>query len=88
MNINRFPGEQQDVFWVVGLGKAERHATTLRPGAVYAGQLIPVLCGGQVKVPQSTPLGRDPGTKDITARCLECEKVVADENHAETTWAF
>lgn len=88
MDINRFAEERQDVFWVVGIGQTERHATTMRPGAVYAGQRVPTLCGGQVKIPQPTPLGREPNTKNITGKCLDCERIVTAANYAETTWDF
>lgn len=88
MNINRFAEDRQDVFWIVGAGKTERHATTLRPGAVYAGQRVPVLCDVQVKIPQPTPLGREPQTKNISDKCPDCERIAAAENCVETTWDF
>lgn len=88
MNSNRFAEDRQDVFWIVGTGQTERHATTTRPGAVYAGQCVPALCDAQLKIPQTTPLGREPNTKKITDRCFECERISAAENCAETTWDF
>ena len=87
MGTEMSPEELPDVFWIVGAGQAVRHATTLRPGAVYAGQRIPSLCEGQVKVPQPTPLGRDPVTKAITGKCADCERK-AHGRFAETSWDF
>jgi hypothetical protein len=88
MSIDVFRDEQQDVFWIVGLGLTMRHATTLRPGAVYAGQWIPSLCDVQLKVPQSTPSGREPNSKPITDKCPECTQKATDANFAEITWDF
>ncbi|GAA2335702.1 hypothetical protein GCM10009854_09500 [Saccharopolyspora halophila] len=82
------PEEQQDVFWIVGTGQTVRHATTSRPGAVYAGQSIPSLCDGQVKIPQPTPLGREPLTKMVTGRCADCQRKAHGRHFAETNWDF
>ncbi|MFC7344677.1 hypothetical protein [Saccharopolyspora griseoalba] len=79
--------ELQDLFWIVGAGQTVRHATTRRPGAVYAGQRIQALCDGQMKVPQPTPLGREPLTKSITGKCADCERK-AQGRFAETNWDF
>ncbi|GAA4610850.1 hypothetical protein [Saccharopolyspora hordei] len=88
MDIDVVDGERQDVFWIVGMGLTQRHATTMRPGAVYAGQVVPALCGAQLKVPQPTPIGRDPRSKSITERCPDCAARIAEADYAETTWDF
>ena len=87
MGIGMSHEELQDLFWIVGVGQAVRHATTLRPGAVYAGQSIRSLCEGQVKVPQATPLGREPQTKGVTGKCADCERKTQGQ-FAETNWDF
>ncbi|MGP4016783.1 hypothetical protein [Saccharopolyspora sp. 5N708] len=83
-----FRDEGQDVFWIVGSGCIVRHATTLRPGAVYAGQQIPSLCDVRLKVPQPTPSGREPSTKPITDKCPECARKATDSAFSEITWDF
>ena len=88
MDITRFTEDRQDVFWIVGAGQAERHATTMRPGAVYAGQCVAALCDVQIKIPQPTPLGRDPLTKKVTRKCPACEGIAEVKNYAETSWDF
>ncbi|MDI2032361.1 hypothetical protein QFW96_27325 [Saccharopolyspora sp. TS4A08] len=88
MSINRFAEDRQDAFWIVGTGQTLRHATTMRPGAVYSGQVVPALCEHEVKIPQPTPLGREPQTKNIAEKCLDCEQLIADGNFAEITWDF
>ncbi|MGI8308941.1 hypothetical protein [Saccharopolyspora hattusasensis] len=88
MVIDVFDDERQDVFWIVGMGLVVRHATTLRPGAVYAGQSIPSLCGVSMKVPQPTPSGRMPSSKPITDKCPECSREATEANFVETTWDF
>lgn len=82
-------GEQhQEVFWIVGSNTGQRHAMTTRPGAVYAGQTIPALCGAEVKIPQPTPSGRAPRSTNITARCAECAQRSDDTATTHTTWDF
>lgn len=82
-------GEQhQEVFWIVGINSDQRHAMTNRPGAVYAGQTIPALCGAGIKIPQPTPSGRAPRSKDVTARCTDCAHRADDAVFAHTTWDF
>lgn len=88
MNTTEFAEDRPDVFWIVGAGQVERHATIMRPGAVYAGQCVPALCDVQVKIPQSTPLGREPQTKKVTRKCPECERAVIADNCSETMWDF
>lgn len=88
MEIDVFGGERQDVFWIVGMGLTQRHATTMRPGAVYAGQVVPALCATELKIPQSTPIGRDPRSKSITDKCPDCAERIAEADFAETVWDF
>ncbi|GAA0506406.1 hypothetical protein GCM10011581_42210 [Saccharopolyspora subtropica] len=83
-----FDDERQNVFWIVGSGMDRRHATTIRPGAVYAGQVISALCEQPLKIPQATPNGRMPRSKAVTDRCEECARLVADADFAETAWDF
>ncbi|MER7015392.1 hypothetical protein ABT324_28495 [Saccharopolyspora sp. NPDC000359] len=88
MDIDVFGGEQQDVFWIVGMGLTQRHAITMRPGAVYAGQSVPALCGAELKIPQPTPIGRDPRSKAVTDKCPTCADRTTGANCTETTWDF
>ncbi|MEV0053914.1 hypothetical protein AB0H34_25870 [Saccharopolyspora shandongensis] len=88
MAIDVFRDERQGVFWIVGMGLPLRHATIFRPGAVYAGQSIPALCGASLKVPQPTPSGREPNSKPVTDKCQECSREAAEGDFAETTWDF
>ncbi|MBB5154503.1 hypothetical protein [Saccharopolyspora phatthalungensis] len=88
MVIDVFRDERQDAFWIVGSGLALRHATTHRPGAVYAGQWIASLCEVQLKVPQPTPSGREPNSKPVTDKCPECTQKATEANFAEITWDF
>jgi hypothetical protein len=87
MGIGMSHEQLQDLFWIVGAGQAVRHATTLRPGAVYAGQSIRSRCDGQMKVPHPTPLGREPETKRVTGKCADCERK-AQGRFTETNWDF
>lgn len=80
--------ELEDLFWIVGLGADRRHATTIRPGAVYAGQLVPSLCRAWLKIPQPTPSGRDPGSKSVRTLCEDCLQHAQDGEYAETSWDF
>ncbi|MDA3629194.1 hypothetical protein [Saccharopolyspora oryzae] len=88
MDIDEYDGDRQDVFWIVGMGLAQRHATIMRPGAVYAGQAVPALCATELKIPQPTPIGRDPRSAKITDKCPTCAERVAEADFAETTWDF
>lgn len=77
-----------DLFWIVGLNAERRHATTLRPGAVYAGQSVPSLCRAWLKIPQPTPSGREPGSKSVQALCEECLRHAQEGDYSETSWDF
>ncbi len=80
--------EQEDVFWIVGAGADRRHAMTMRPGAVYAGQTVTAMCGTAVKIPQPTPSGREPRSAHVTERCPDCTECTDDEVHRHVTWDF
>ena len=83
-----FGQDRHDAFWIVGVGTPHRHATTMRPGAVYSGQQVPALCSAAVKIPQATPLGREPGSRAITERCPECEREVDRAGFSTISWDF
>ncbi|WP_433870540.1 hypothetical protein [Saccharopolyspora sp. CA-218241] len=83
-----FHDERQDVFWIVGVGADRRHATTMRPGAVYSGQWVPSLCDVWLKIPPATPGGREPKSRAITDRCEDCARKTAEGDFAHTIWDF
>lgn len=83
-----FHDERQDVFWIVGMGTDRRHAMTMRPGAVYAGQSVVALCGTTLKIPQPTPSGRPPRSKHVTEKCVECEEQSNADWFSHALWDF
>ncbi|MBE9374759.1 hypothetical protein IQ251_09905 [Saccharopolyspora sp. HNM0983] len=78
----------EDLFWIVGLGTDRRHATTIRPGAVYAGQWVPALCSAQLKIPQPTPSGREPGSTSVRTLCEDCLQQAQNGDYTEVSWDF
>ena len=83
-----FDDERQDLFWIVGLGLDRRHATTVRPGAVYSGQLVPSMCDSWLKIPQTTPIGREPHSKAVTEKCEECRRRTEESHFSHVVWDF
>ena len=83
-----FSSDAETVFWIVGAGTRLRHGTVTRPGATFAGDWVPSLCGTWLKVPTSTPYGSEPLSASITERCEDCAEQVRREDRHSTAWNF
>lgn len=70
--------DREQVWWIVPAGKRVRHAIADRPGAKPAGASVQALCSASVKIPYETwPAEREPATRGITERCLDCQAQVS-----------
>lgn len=67
-----FLGNKKRIYWIVGCGLGLRHATKVLPGALPHGEWVPSLCETWIRLPFSTPFGREPASKGIQARCSLC----------------
>ncbi|GAA2815221.1 hypothetical protein GCM10010470_58300 [Saccharopolyspora taberi] len=47
-----------------------------------------MLCAARVKIPQATPLGREPASKAVTELCPECAREVEDSGFSAVFWDF
>ncbi|MEV0054095.1 hypothetical protein AB0H34_26775 [Saccharopolyspora shandongensis] len=88
MLANPYRGETQEVYWIVGIGLARRHATPVRPGAQPGGEWIPSLCEVWMRVPFATLAGRTPRSTAITERCPQCTEAVDGRGFTGRHWDF
>ena len=84
--------DREQVWWIVPAGQRMRHAISERPGARPAGDTVRALCSASVKIPYETwPAEREPATRGITERCVDCQTEVARQQERSgdlvvTTW--
>ncbi|MBB5155124.1 hypothetical protein BJ970_002658 [Saccharopolyspora phatthalungensis] len=88
MLADPYRGETQEVYWIVGIGWALRHATPVRPGAHPGGAWVPALCEVWMRVPFATLWPRRPPSAAVDERCPQCTEAVAERGFASRNWDF